>query len=66
MVGKMTPQTRSDTGATSVEYGIMVALIALAVVAAVVALGGSLDREYDCAGDLIQATPAADPATVAC
>ena len=32
----------SDEGATAVEYGIMVALIAIVIIAAVIALGGNL------------------------
>lgn len=34
---------RSEKGATAVEYGIMVALIAVAIIAAVTLLGGTLD-----------------------
>lgn len=33
---------RSEEGATAVEYGIMVALIAVAIIAAVTVLGGRL------------------------
>ncbi|MFJ5693568.1 Flp family type IVb pilin [Arthrobacter sp. NPDC093125] len=33
---------RNEKGATAVEYGIMVALIAVAIIVAVTALGGSL------------------------
>ncbi len=33
----------SDRGATAVEYGLMVALIAAAIVVTVTALGGSLN-----------------------
>lgn len=33
---------RSEKGATAVEYGIMVALIAVVIIAAVTLLGGSL------------------------
>jgi pilus assembly protein Flp/PilA len=33
----------SDEGATAVEYGIMVALIAVAIIGAVTALGGGLN-----------------------
>lgn len=32
-----------DEGATAVEYGLMVALIAVAIIATVTALGGSLN-----------------------
>jgi pilus assembly protein Flp/PilA len=33
---------RSEKGATAVEYGLMVALIAVAIIVAVTALGGKL------------------------
>ena len=33
---------RSDRGATAVEYGLMVALIAIVIIAAVTLLGGNL------------------------
>ena len=35
-------QDSKDRGATAVEYALMVALIAVAIIAAVVALGGKL------------------------
>jgi pilus assembly protein Flp/PilA len=35
-----------DEGATAVEYGIMVALIAAAIVITVTALGGRLDAVF--------------------
>ncbi|KQQ90516.1 Flp family type IVb pilin [Arthrobacter sp. Leaf137] len=39
---------RSDEkGATAVEYGIMVALIAVAIIIAVTALGGTLSDLFD-------------------
>ncbi|WP_440151166.1 Flp family type IVb pilin [Arthrobacter sp. SAFR-179] len=34
---------REEKGATAVEYGIMVALIAVVIIAAVTLLGGTLD-----------------------
>ncbi len=36
------PRIREESGATSVEYAIMVGLIFVAIAAAVTALGGSL------------------------
>ncbi len=35
-------KARSDEGATAVEYGLMVALIAVVIIAAVTLLGGNL------------------------
>ena len=39
---KSADRMRSDDGATAVEYGLMVALIAAVIVVAVTALGGTL------------------------
>ena len=55
---------RSDEkGATAVEYGIMVALIAVVIIVAVTTLGGSLNEMFeavDCQikGGTYDATPA--------
>ncbi|MFJ6279824.1 Flp family type IVb pilin [Arthrobacter subterraneus] len=38
---------RDETGATAVEYGIMVALIAVVIIAAVTLLGGGLQSTFD-------------------
>ena len=38
----MTTPRKDDKGATAVEYGLMVALIAVAIIVAVTALGGKL------------------------
>jgi pilus assembly protein Flp/PilA len=38
---------KSERGATAVEYGIMVALIAVVIIAAVSAVGTALDRTFD-------------------
>ena len=37
---------KSEEGATAVEYGVMVALIAIAIIATVTALGGELNRLF--------------------
>ncbi|MFC9332671.1 Flp family type IVb pilin [Arthrobacter sp. NPDC057009] len=38
---------RDEKGATAVEYGIMVALIAVVIIIAVTALGGSLNEMFE-------------------
>ncbi|SDH43597.1 pilus assembly protein Flp/PilA [Arthrobacter subterraneus] len=38
---------RDETGATAVEYGIMVALIAVVIIAAVTLLGGGLKGTFE-------------------
>jgi pilus assembly protein Flp/PilA len=37
---------RKEDGATAVEYGLMVALIAVVIIAAVIALGGKLSNVF--------------------
>jgi pilus assembly protein Flp/PilA len=41
-----TKRVRDDKGATAVEYGLMVALIAVAIIITVTALGQELDRLF--------------------
>jgi pilus assembly protein Flp/PilA len=38
---------RRDDGATAVEYGLMVALIAIVIIAAVALIGNRLDLTFD-------------------
>jgi pilus assembly protein Flp/PilA len=45
-------QNRDERGATAVEYGLMVALIAVAIIATVLALGGKLNTLF---GDVANA-----------
>ena len=40
-------QLRSEKGATAVEYGLMVALIAIVIIAAVALVGTNLDALFD-------------------
>ena len=39
---RLTAMCRTERGASAVEYGLLVALIAIAIIAGVSALGGSL------------------------
>ena len=39
-------QARGDEGATAVEYGLMVALIAVVIIGAVTLLGGNLNTIF--------------------
>ncbi|WP_411733196.1 Flp family type IVb pilin [Paeniglutamicibacter sp.] len=52
---------RAEKGATAVEYGIMVAGIAVVVMVAVFLIGTNLDLMFDKVGT--QIAPAAPPAT---
>ena len=48
-----------DKGATAVEYGIMVALIAAVIIATVAILGGQIDAAFQTVVDELPAAPAA-------
>lgn len=56
----MTTRRRDrDRGATAVEYGLMVGLIAVAVIGVVMTLGGQLEGLFDSVSDELPAAPAA-------
>ena len=46
-------QIRSERGATAVEYGIMVALIAAVIILAVVFLGQRTSQTFSCSAESI-------------
>lgn len=46
MMQKLIAKFRNDEGATAVEYGLMVALIAVAIIVTVTLLGGELNRLF--------------------
>ncbi|WP_205915302.1 Flp family type IVb pilin [Prescottella equi] len=46
---------RDDRGATAVEYGLMVGLIAVVIIAAVILLGNNLDGLFDKVNDKLPA-----------
>lgn len=48
-------ENRKDRGATAVEYGLMVGLIAVVIIAAVVFLGDTLNAVFDGVGQDIDA-----------
>ena len=47
---------KSERGATAVEYGIMVALIAAVIIIAVLFLGRQTSRTFSCTAGSIQTT----------
>ena len=47
MIARLTARFRSETGATAVEYGLMVALIAVVIIGAVTLLGTNLSSNFD-------------------
>lgn len=53
MVARM--NIRSERGATAVEYGLMVALIAAVIIAAVALLGNNTKDTFQCTADSVAA-----------
>jgi pilus assembly protein Flp/PilA len=49
--------TNTERGASMVEYVLLVALIALAVIAAVIFLGGQLNDKFSKAGSTLESSP---------
>jgi pilus assembly protein Flp/PilA len=49
-------ESRSDRGATAVEYGLIVALIAVIIIVAVTLLGGNLSSIFNKAATAIPST----------
>ncbi|KQW04796.1 pilus assembly protein [Leifsonia sp. Root4] len=47
----------TDDGATAVEYGLMVSLIAVVIITAVALIGTNLDTMFDNVGTKIKTTP---------
>jgi pilus assembly protein Flp/PilA len=44
---RLAAHARTDRGASAVEYGLLVALIAIAIILAVTLLGGNLSNIFD-------------------
>ncbi|MBO4206231.1 Flp family type IVb pilin [Micromonospora echinofusca] len=55
-VNKLVARLRRDEGASAVEYGLLVALIAVVIAATVFALGGALDEKFGDVRDCVTAT----------
>lgn len=55
--GKAKTFARDEKGATMVEYGLLVAVIALAVVGAATTFGTSLSTMFTHAGTIVTGTP---------
>jgi len=49
--------SREDRGATAVEYGLLVGLIAVVIIAAVVLLGGKLNDVFGTANTKLSSVP---------
>jgi pilus assembly protein Flp/PilA len=58
-------RTLSERGAAAVEYGLLVALIAVAIIGAVFLLGGKVNNTYTCVGNSMPAGSPSPP-TASC
>jgi pilus assembly protein Flp/PilA len=56
---------RDEKGATAVEYGLMVGLIAVVIIATVALLGEQLNTLFESIVEELGGAPAADPAPAA-
>lgn len=52
-LGDRVRRSGRDRGATAVEYGLLVALIAVAIIGTVMALGGKLDGLFSSVADAL-------------
>jgi pilus assembly protein Flp/PilA len=48
---------KDESGATAIEYGLIAALIALAIVVGAGALGNALNKKFDNVAQRLNATP---------
>lgn len=54
---------RKDRGATAVEYGLLVGLIAVAIIATLVVLGPKLNGMFEMVSNKMPAAPTPSPTT---
>lgn len=48
---------KNESGATAIEYGLIAALIAVAIMAGATALGGSLNTKFNDISTAVKGTP---------
>ena len=53
---------KDESGATAIEYGLIAALIALAIMAGAGLVGNALDEKFNEIADGLEGAPAAAPA----
>lgn len=59
MFGKITAVLKDESGATAIEYGLIAALVSVAAIAALTAMGSSLETMFNrVAGELNNAVTA--------
>jgi pilus assembly protein Flp/PilA len=47
--------TKDESGATAIEYGLIAALVSVVIIAALTAVGGSLNATYNSVNTALQA-----------
>jgi len=47
MFGKITAVLKDESGATAIEYGLIAALVSVAAIAALTAMGSSLEQMFN-------------------
>jgi pilus assembly protein Flp/PilA len=55
-----------ERGAAAVEYGLLVALIAVAIIGAVIALGGKVKGTFNCVANSLPQTSTSTATSAAC
>jgi len=55
--------SRDQSGATAIEYGLITALISIAIIAAVQSIGVSIEAKFEKANDCVKASTSAAQAT---
>ena len=55
-----------ERGAAAVEYGLLVALIAVAIIGAVIALGGKVKGTFTCVANSLPQTSTSTATSAAC
>jgi len=57
MQNLMSKFIKDESGATAIEYGLIAALIAVALIGGATAIGGSLGNKFNAVSTAIDATP---------
>jgi len=61
VVGRVPGAAEGERGAAAVEYALLVALIAVAIIGAIVLLGGKVNNTYTCVGNSMPVGTSATP-----
>ena len=56
IIAALSQRSRSERGATAIEYAIMVSLVAVVIILAVAFLGAATTQDLECTGQAIKTT----------